>query len=89
MTQRTIPADSFRATWARQPRTSTTRRDPWWIPLGEAIASLFARPAPSPDTPAQDLPSEVLRDYDPAAHRALAARVAGRDLDAGVRPLLY
>mgnify|MGYP000867277382 CR=1 FL=1 len=69
-------------------RRAATGREPWWIPFGEPISSLFRVPAPAPDA-TRTLPSEVLRDYDPALHRALAARVAGRNLDAGPRPLLY
>ena len=66
---------------------AVTGRDPWWIPLRDAIALLFGAPAPAPDTAAKNLPSEVLRDYDPALHRALNAPAGG--LDAGSRPMLY
>jgi len=69
-------------------RRAATGRQPWWIPFGEAISSLFGAAAPAPDA-ARNLPSEVLRDYDPALHRALTARVAGQNLDARPRPLLY
>ncbi len=89
MTQRSISLNAIGTTPARPPRTTPTRRDPWWIPLGEAITSLFGSAAPPAGTSAADLPAEVLRDHDPALHRALAARVAGRDLDPGTRPLLY
>ena len=69
-------------------RGAATGREPWWIPFGEAIGSLFGAPAPAPDA-VSNLPSEVLRDYDPALHRASTDRVARRNLDAGPRPLLY
>lgn len=66
-----------------------TRHDPWWIPLGEAISAVLAALPDRPGAGAADLPPEVLRDHDPALHRAMNDRIAARDLDVGSRALFY
>lgn len=68
-------------------RRAAGRRDPWWIPLGEAIAALFSSPRPGSEAAAADLPPQVLRDHDPALHRALNGH--SPRLDVGARPMLY
>ena len=91
MTQRTTTTENLRSSVpiTRTGRsTSATRRDPWWISFGEAIGALFGSSAPGAGSPG-NLPSEVLRDYDPALHRALTGRATVRDLDARARRLSY
>jgi hypothetical protein len=82
MTQR-IFIDTNDAALAR------TRHEPWWIPFGETVATVWGALSGPREARTSELPREVLRDYDPALHRALTDRVDDRGLDSRSRPLFY
>ncbi len=65
------------------------RHDPWWIPFGEAVSTVWGALTGPREASAGELPPQVLRDYDPALHRALTDRVDDRALDPGSRALFY
>jgi hypothetical protein len=66
------------------------RATPLWIPLGEAVATVFGTLFGPPDTDPRSLPPEVLHDRDPALFGALQRAERTRlALDADRRPLLY
>lgn len=81
MTQRTFIDTTYAA--------RNARHDPWWIPLGETVSTLWDALAGSHEPRPTELPPPVLRDYDPALHRALNDRMDDRGLDPSTRALFY
>jgi hypothetical protein len=88
MTQRTLPAIPLHgAPVARTTRTATPAPAPWWTSLTASVSSALHSLAGTSGPTVSGLPREVLREYDPALHRALTDLAIDPGMDVRARSL--